>query len=946
MRYDLESTLPERAFKKSLFKNAPATLEGGGKGGGTPAPTQATSYQTNVPEYAKPYVQNMLNATQNQLFNTQKTTNPDTGETSTEITGFKPFKPYSSSPSDYYAGFSPLQQQAQSGAANMQMPGQIADASNMAQQAGLEALNSSYNPMSAGYNQVRGAQAQAAQLGNSPQAQAAAMQAAQLGGAPLAQASQFGGPQNVNAQNVGTQDFTGQNVQNYMSPYLQGALDPQIAEMRRQYGITGAQQQSQAAKQGAFGGSREALMAAENQRNLNTAIGSTLGQGYQNAFQNAQQQFNAQQQANLQAQQANQGANLQAGLANQQMGYNTGLQNAQLQQQTNLANQGLLGQYGLQQGQFGQAANQFNAANQQQANLANQQLAGQYGLQQGQFGQAANLANQQSRNQAALANQQAALQAQQANIGQQQFGANYRMQGLQQANQAAQNLGQLGGQQLSGQQSIYNMQNQLGGQQQALEQSKINQAVQDYGTAQQYPMMQLGLMSNMLRGLPMQSTAVQSYQAQAPVAQQAAGLLGAYNAYAGKKKGGEIKAMAKGGIADIPRYKSGVLVGLENKIDDIAQSDAYAQQGQKQLPKLMQQTTSPGIKQLIATKQAEDQLGQNMSGVAAGNTGDLGMNMAEGGIIPRFATGTEVKDPYGLNAAAAEATKGFATPQEALATQQALMSSGLQNVQANLSPEELEQQKYVQERRAGLSDKQRRAERMNEALAFLKFGSTVGGLGTAATEGAKSYMLGQGEIQNKYDDLNDSLIKQAAEIKKAQRAEAKGDIDKAQTHYEKAESYKLAAVKDNATLLNTLETHRMDNASRERSAATTAAAHNAARKFEEDAVRDYAETHKVSIGDALAVFKGVGNKDATLKLNAAHFADQTLGTGGMATQYMALLNSKKPEDREKAKTMRQDLINEYLAYANSGSSLITPPPPASTKDKGTVDTKNPLLGGK
>ena len=56
----------------------------GGGGGG--APTQSTAYQTNVPEYAKPYVTNMLEATQQQLFNM------DGGG----ISGFKPYQPYSS----------------------------------------------------------------------------------------------------------------------------------------------------------------------------------------------------------------------------------------------------------------------------------------------------------------------------------------------------------------------------------------------------------------------------------------------------------------------------------------------------------------------------------------------------------------------------------------------------------------------------------------------------------------------------------------------------------------------------------------------------------------------------------------------------------------------------------------------------------------------------------
>lgn len=627
MRYDLESMLPERAFKRKLFSNTPATLEGGGKGG-TPVPTSTSSYQTNVPEYAKPYVTNMLNATQSQLFDTAP------GEDGTaQITGFKPYQPYSSNPSDYYAGFSPMQQQAQSSAANLQTPEQYGAATGAAGLGTMQALGAGRN-----------------------------------------------------FQNMATNPNA---VGAYMSPYIQNSLQPQLEEMQRQYGITGAQQAGQATQQGAFGGSRDAIMAAENQRNKNMAMNQAIGQGYNTAFNNAQSQMNT--------------------------------------------------------------------------------------------------------------------------------GAQLGLQGAQAGIQGAGQLANIGGQQLGAEQGIIGTQAQQGALQQAAEQSKINQAVQDYGTAQQYPMMQLGMMSNMLRGLPMQSTSVQSYQAQAPVAQQAAGLLGAYNAYTGKKEGGAIKAMAKGGIADaVPGYKSGVLVGLENKIDDIAQSDAYASPTQKELPKLMQQTTSPGIKQMIASRQAEDQMGQNMTGVAAGNTGDLGMNMAEGGIIPRFAAGTEVKDTYGLEAAANEATKGYATPEEAMATQQALLEAAVANTEKNLSPEEIAYRNKNKERSAGLGDKQRRAEKMNEALAWLEAGSTVGGLGTAAIAGGKKYMLGQAEIQKTYEELDNSLTKEAAEMAKGRRAEARGDMTAAQTHYDKATKLKMDAKDKNATLANQVTTTQMHTDSAER----------------------------------------------------------------------------------------------------------------------------------
>ena len=90
-----------------------------GGGGGSSAPTQTTVQNTNIPEYAQPYVENMLGATQRQLFNM---------DSSGEITGFQPYKPYSTNMQDYVAPFSPLQQQAQTGAAALQTPGQFAQA--------------------------------------------------------------------------------------------------------------------------------------------------------------------------------------------------------------------------------------------------------------------------------------------------------------------------------------------------------------------------------------------------------------------------------------------------------------------------------------------------------------------------------------------------------------------------------------------------------------------------------------------------------------------------------------------------------------------------------------------------------------------------------------------------------------------------------------------------
>lgn len=147
---------------------------------------------------------------------------------------------------------------------------------------------------------------------------------------------------------------------------------------------------------------------------------------------------------------------------------------------------------------------------------------------------------------------QGSNQAYQQAISNQQFGAGLGMQGYGQA-------AQLAGQGLKAQQDLYGLQNQYGGQQQAQEQQKISQAIQDFANQQQYPLMQLGTMSNMLRGLPMQSANTNQYVAAPNALTQGIGLAGAgasiYNAL--KKEGGVIKEMRSGGITSIPRYDVG-----------------------------------------------------------------------------------------------------------------------------------------------------------------------------------------------------------------------------------------------------------------------------------------------------------------------------------------------------------------------------------------------------
>ena len=206
-------------------------------GGGAPTQTTSTSYQSNIPEYARPYVETMLGATQKQLFTMD----------GSEITGFRPYQPYSTNVSDYVAPFSPLQQQAMQATGQLRTPEQFAPATGLAMGAGLGSLGAAQQAMGAGQ--------QYAQMATDPRATAA-----------------------------------------YMSPYMQNVVDYQKAQALRDYSIGQPMRRAQAVGAGAFGGSRQAIMEAEAERNLMSQLQGITATGSQKAFEDAQraQQFGSQ----------------------------------------------------------------------------------------------------------------------------------------------------------------------------------------------------------------------------------------------------------------------------------------------------------------------------------------------------------------------------------------------------------------------------------------------------------------------------------------------------------------------------------------------------------------------------------------------------------------------------------------------------------------------------
>ncbi len=98
-------------------------------------------------------------------------------------------------------------------------------------------------------------------------------------------------------ENMGVGRFDATAAQQYMNPYLMTALQPQIDEARRQAEIQRVADAGRLTRAGAFGGSRQAVMEAEGRRGLADRIARITGEGYRDAFNRAQEQFNKEQAA-------------------------------------------------------------------------------------------------------------------------------------------------------------------------------------------------------------------------------------------------------------------------------------------------------------------------------------------------------------------------------------------------------------------------------------------------------------------------------------------------------------------------------------------------------------------------------------------------------------------------------------------------------------------------
>jgi PIN domain nuclease of toxin-antitoxin system len=230
------------------------TFYGGGKGGGGGGgqPQTQTSYSTNLPEYAKPYYEELLKQTSKQVYKTDPEGN---------VTGVKEFVPYTG---ERIAGFTPGQEAVQTQTAALTQPGQFAGATT-----GL------------GAGTTMGFGAGMTGLGQA------------FGYSPMA---------------ISGGTFDAPAASYYMSPYQTGVTDIAVAEARKQAELDKSAGALGAIGRGTFGGARQALLQAEQGRGAAQNISNIRARGQQEAFMNAQQQFERDQARRMQAAQLGQQA--------------------------------------------------------------------------------------------------------------------------------------------------------------------------------------------------------------------------------------------------------------------------------------------------------------------------------------------------------------------------------------------------------------------------------------------------------------------------------------------------------------------------------------------------------------------------------------------------------------------------------------------------------------
>jgi hypothetical protein len=314
-----------------------------------------------------------------------------------------------------------------------------------------------------------------------------------MGPADIVSSQQFESPFMQTAQVNAPEMFSSRIAEQYMSPYVQNVLDVQKRQAIEDAQKTQLGANLGAARQGTYGGARQLLAQTERERALGQQLGDIQARGLESAFGQAQQQFERDRAAGMQASLANLSAEQQANVQNQAAQLQTQGLNAQQALQAALANQ-----------QAGLTVGQQNL----QAALGIQQLGAGQSIEAQRANQAAGL--------------QAAQQQQQAALGLGQIGSQ---------------LGQLGVAQQAADIDRLKTLGAYGDLERALSQQQIDARYADLMRGIEFPESQLDKLSGFIRGIPMTGSVTQTTTPPPSFASQLSGMgiagLGLYNAMTG-----------------------------------------------------------------------------------------------------------------------------------------------------------------------------------------------------------------------------------------------------------------------------------------------------------------------------------------------------------------------------------------------------------------------------
>lgn len=470
-------------------------------GKGSSAPTSSTVTQTDLPEYARPYFEELLDRTATQV-----------------ETPYQPFEGQRiAQPTPDILGARGLTRDiAGTGVAGLPQAMGTA-ASNIAQ--GQQIAAQAAQPFQ--FEQAGFSQYQPGVFGEFAAQRATPFSGfAERGVTPFAdfeaqEVSQF--------QFDPTQRFLGANVQQYMSPYMQNVVEREQADALRQFQEQGGARAAQAVRAGAFGGSRQAVQEGIAERGLLNRLADIQATGAQQAFTQGAQLFGQDRAAEF--------ARQQAQAAEQARAAGIGVQEAARVQQARAAElartQGISVEEArrIQQAQAAEQARVQGLDIQEQARVQQARAAEQarlQGIEAGELGrvQAAGAA-EQARVQAAQAAENRAAQQQQL----QALGFT--------AEQAAQMVG-FG--EMGRATDIQNAQllEAVGQQEREEAQRALDLGYEDFLRQQAYPEQQLQFFSSILRGVPVEPTVTQiGYQPYNPLQQALGGGLGAIGLYRG-----------------------------------------------------------------------------------------------------------------------------------------------------------------------------------------------------------------------------------------------------------------------------------------------------------------------------------------------------------------------------------------------------------------------------